>query len=73
MKLSLVIVVVIISAEAAHEDAYCIYYCYLSQRIRKPIISMCENKDADQLCFRYTDSTIPFRLNPNSQVSSLNL
>ena len=39
--------------------------------MRKPAFCICENKDADQLCgnreadqclcFRYTDSTIPFK------------
>ena len=47
--------------------------------MRKPVFSICENKDADQLrgnretyqrlCFRYTDSTIP--LLPKSEISSL--
>ena len=47
--------------------------------MRKPVISLCENKDADQLrgkreadqrlCFRYTDSTIP--LFPKSEISSI--
>ena len=46
---------------------------------RKPVLCICENKDADQLrsncaadqrlCFRYTDSTIP--LLPKSEISSL--
>ena len=44
----------------------------LSRRIRKPTICICKNKGTDQLrgnpeadqrlCFRYTDSTIPFLL-----------
>ena len=48
--------------------------------MRKPTICLCENKDADQLrgnreadqrlCFRYTDSTFPFFLNPKFQASS---
>ena len=47
--------------------------------MRKPALSICENKDADQLCgnhtadqrlcFRYTNSTIP--LLPKSEISSL--
>ena len=49
-----------------------------SHLMRKPTICICENKDADQLrgnreadqhlCFRYTDSTIPFLL--KSKISS---
>ena len=45
---------------------------YLSHVMRKPDFCLCENKDADQLCsnckarqhlcFRYSDSTIPFLL-----------
>ena len=36
--------------------------------MRKPVICICENKDADQrLCFRYTDSTIP--LLPKYEIS----
>ena len=51
----------------------------MSLVMRKPALSICENKDADQLrgdrkadqrlCFRYTDSTIP--LLPKSEISSL--
>ena len=51
---------------------------YKSLVMRKPVLCMCENKDADQLrgnreadqhlCFRYTDSTIP--LLPKSEISS---
>ena len=47
--------------------------------MRKPVICICENKDADQLrgnrkanqrlCFRYMDSTIP--LLPQSEISSV--
>ena len=47
--------------------------------MRKPVICICENKDADQLrgnreadqriCFRYTASTIP--LLPKPEISSL--
>ena len=47
--------------------------------MRKPMICICENKDADQrhgnreadqrLCFRYLDSTIP--LLSKSEISSL--
>ena len=47
----------------------------------KPTICIGENKDADQLrgnreadqrlCFRYTDSTILFYLNPKFQATSL--
>ena len=47
--------------------------------MRKPVISICKNKDADQLrgnreadqrlCFRYTASTIP--LFPKPEISSL--
>ena len=54
-------------------------YHYLSLVVRKPAFSICENKDPDQLrsncaadqrlCFRYTDSTIPFL--PKSEMSSL--
>ena len=48
--------------------------------VRKPAFCTCENKDADQLrgnreaaqrlCIRYTDSTIPYFLNPKFQASS---
>ena len=48
--------------------------------MRKPAFCICENKDADQLrgnreadqrlCFRYTDSTILYYLNPKFQASS---
>ena len=51
----------------------------MSLVMRKPVFSICENKDADQLrgnreadqrlCFRYSDSTIP--LLPESEISSL--
>ena len=51
----------------------------MSRVVRKPVFSICENEDADQLrgnreadqrlCFRYTDSTIP--LLPKSEISSL--
>ena len=51
---------------------------YMSRLMRKPTICICENKDADQLCgyrkadqrlcFRYTDSTLPFLL--KSEISS---
>ena len=45
----------------------------LSLVMRKPAFCICENKDADQLrgnlCFRYTDSTIP--LLSKSEISSL--
>ena len=44
----------------------------MSRRMRKTTICICENKGADQLrgnreadqrlCFRYTDSTMPFLL-----------
>ena len=54
---------------------------YMSLRMRKPTICICENKDADQLCsnctadqclcFRHTDSKIPLIL--KSKVSSLSL
>ena len=47
--------------------------------MRKPTFGICENKNADQLrgnreadqrlCFRYTDSTIPLRI--ESEISSL--
>ena len=47
--------------------------------MRKPVLSICENKDADQLrgnravdlclCFRYIDSTFP--LLPKSEISIL--
>ena len=47
--------------------------------MRKPVVCICENKDADQLrgnreadqriCFRYSDSAIPRR--PKSEISSL--
>ena len=50
----------------------------MSLVMRKPVICMYENKDADQLrgyreadqrlCFRYTDSTIP--LLPKYEISS---
>ena len=52
---------------------------YMSRVMRKPVFSICENKDADQLrgnreadqrlCFLYTDSTIP--LLPKYEISSL--
>ena len=48
--------------------------------MRKPFFCICENKDADQLrgnreadqrlCFRYTDSTTLYFLNPKFQTSS---
>ena len=48
--------------------------------MRKPAFCICENKDADQfrgnreadqrLCFRYTDNTTLFFLNPKFQKSS---
>ena len=51
---------------------------YMSCVVRKPVMCICENKDADQLrgnreadqrlCFRYTDSTIP--LLPKYEISS---
>ena len=53
----------------------------VSRNERKPAFCIWENKDADQLhgnrevdqrlCFRYTDSTIPFL--PKSEISSLKL
>ena len=53
-------------------------YLYMSRRIRKPTVCICENKDADQLysncaadqrlCFRYTDSTTPILL--KSEIST---
>ena len=56
-----------------------IFNSYLSRVVRKPVICICENKDADQLrsnreadqrlCFRYTDSTIPHL--PKFEISSL--
>ena len=56
------------------------WWLYMSCRIRKPSICICENKDADQLrgncetdqclCFRYTDSTIPLF---KSEISSFYL
>ena len=52
---------------------------HMSRVMRKPTFNIRENKDADQLrvnreadqqlCFRYTDSTIP--LLPKSEISSL--
>ena len=52
---------------------------YMSLVMRKPVFSICENKDADQLrgnreadqriCLNYTDSTIP--LLPTPGISSL--
>ena len=52
---------------------------HMSLVMRKPAVSICENKDADQLpgnreadqhlCFRYTDRTIP--LLPKYEISSL--
>ena len=52
---------------------------YMSRRMRKPTICICENKGADQLrgnreadqrpCFRYTYSTIPLLL--ISKISSI--
>ena len=52
---------------------------HMSLVMIKPVICICENKDADQLrgnreadqrlCFRYTDSTIP--LLPRSEISSV--
>ena len=54
---------------------------HLSHLVGKPTICICENKDADQLrgnreadqrlCFRYTDSTLLYFLNPKFQASSL--
>ena len=51
---------------------------HMSRVVRKPVMCICENKDADQLrgnceadqhlCFRYTDSTIP--LLPKYEISS---
>ena len=40
--------------------------------MRKPAFCIRENKDADQLClcFRYSDSTIPYFLNPKFQAFS---
>ena len=47
-----------------------LYFHNMSHRTRQPAICICKNKEADQLCsnctadqrlcFRYTDSTIPF-------------
>ena len=52
----------------------------MSRVMRKPDFCLCENKDADQLrgdreadqrlCFRYTDSTTLYFLNPKFQASS---
>ena len=52
---------------------------HVSRVMRKPVLHICENKDADQLrgnreadqrlCFRYLDSTIPLLL--KSKISSL--
>ena len=51
----------------------------MSHVVGKPVICICENKDADQLrgnreadqhlCFRYTDSTFPHL--PKFEISSL--
>ena len=51
---------------------------HMSRLVRKPTICICKNKGADQLhsnceadqrlCFRYTDSTLPFLL--KSEISS---
>ena len=57
------------------------FWCWnyhLSLVMRKPVFCICENKDADQLrgnrdqrlCFCYTDSTIPYFLNPKTQTST---
>ena len=53
----------------------------MSRAMRKPDFCLCENKGADQLCsnctadqrlcFRYSDSTTLFFVNPNFQASSL--
>ena len=53
---------------------------HMSRVVRKPAFCICENKDADQLrgnreadqrlCFRYSDSTILYFLNPKFQASS---
>ena len=55
-----------------------VIFIHLSRLVGKPIICICENKDADQLrgnreadqrlCFRYSDSTIPLLL--KSKISS---
>ena len=56
----------------AVETGHVLHVCYcshhMSRVIRKPVVYICKNKDADQLrgnreadqrlCFRYTDSTI---------------
>ena len=57
--------------------------CNLSSLMRKPAISICENKDTDQLCgnaaadqrplFSLRISTIPLHPNPKSEISSLGL
>ena len=41
----------------------------ISRVMGKPTFCICENKDADQLCFRCIDSTIP--LISKSEISSL--
>ena len=61
--------------------SFSIIALHLSLHMRKPMICICENKDADQLCsnctadqrlcFRHMDSTIPLLL--ISKVSSFQL
>ena len=56
-----------------------VVHYYMSRGVRKPAISLCESKDADQLrgnreadqrlCFRYIDSTVPLLF--KSKISSL--
>ena len=67
-----------ITFEDFNEVSKYMLYMYMSHRVGKPTICICENKDADQLrgnreadqrlCFRYMDSAIP--LLSKSKISS---
>ena len=69
-KQIIIIVETQIRGSYTHTNTRHLALSYMSHCMGKPTICICENKDADQLrgnreadqrlCFRYTDSTIPF-------------